>query len=361
MHVHVKPKPTDALLSTPIVQQTAFWGRVKARLGWSPRAYDLKTAHAGSAPADVLVVHRCVGRGASVAYVPFGPEHLPDDAGRGLFLERISECLRRLLPQDCIFVRYDLPWISPYAEEPARFDDQGHWLGAPEPEVQELRMNFGTDRRALRKAPTDIMPPDTVLVDLAASDEEILGRMKPKTRYNIGVSQRKGVRVFEAGAPGLAAWYALYQKTASRHGFVLHGMEHFEAVLAESGAESARTHLLLAEADGEPVAGMVLAVARRRATYLYGASSDSGRDAMASYALQWRAMGLAKAAGALEYDLFGCAPRPDAAHPLYGLWRFKTGFGGRLLHRQGCWDYPLDPAAYGAWREQETMSSGFHL
>jgi lipid II:glycine glycyltransferase (peptidoglycan interpeptide bridge formation enzyme) len=66
---------------------------------------------------------------------------------------------------------------------------------------------------------------------------------------------------------------------------------------------------------------------------------------MASYALPWAAIRLVRATGAAEYDLFGCAPGPDPEHPLHGLWRFKTGFGGTIVHRQGCRDYPLDARA----------------
>ena len=365
MRVTVKPKPPAKLLPTGIVQQTAFWSRVKESLGWSTGAFDLEPAPDAGA-GDMLVVGRGVSEEASIAYVPFGPEYRPDEGARGSFLESLSERLRAFLPRGCIFIRFELPWESPYAKEGSRYDADGYWLGAPEPEARELRMNFGTERRALRKAPTDLMPPDTVIVDLSPSEGEILGRMKPKTRYNIGLAARRGVLVEDAGPEGLEDWYALYAQTAARNGFVLHDRSHFAAVLAEGekGRSQGRreaARLLMAMRDGKPLAGMILALSGHRATYLYGASSDLGRDAMASYALQWAGMRLAKAAGALEYDLFGCAPRPDPEHPLYGLWRFKTGFGGKLVHRQGCWDYPLDPSTYELWRAHEATSQGFHL
>ena len=62
---------------------------------------------------------------------------------------------------------------------------------------------------------------------------------------------------------------------------------------------------------------------------------------MPTYALQWEAIRRAKAAGCLEYDMFGVAPQPDPTHPMYGLWKFKHGFGGEIFHQLGCWDYPL--------------------
>jgi len=359
MDLELARKPVDRLLPTGIVQQTSFWSRVKTRLGWSPEAYDLLAERDGA--ADMLIVRRKVGPEASIAYVPYGPEYLPDEERRGLFLERIAEGLRHQLPKDCIFIRFDLPWESPYARAPECFDADGHWTGAPAPAIREVRMNVCTERRALRKGPTDIMPTDTVILDLAPSEEEILGRMKPKTRYNIGLAERKGVRVEEAGLAELPVFYELYGETAGRNGFAHHGIGHFEAALAVKGTPSARTHLLLARRDGAALAGMILAVAGHRATYLYGASANADRGSMAPYALQWAAIRLARQAGADEYDLFGCAPRPDPQHPLFGLWRFKTGFGGTMIHRQGCWDYPLDVEAYEAWRMHEATSAGFHL
>jgi len=82
---------------------------------------------------------------------------------------------------------------------------------------------------------------------------------------------------------------------------------------------------------------------------------------MAPYALQWTAIQEAKRLGCRSYDLFGVAPSPDPEHPLYGLYRFKTGFGGALVHRQGSWDYPYDDRSYEFYCAQESTSQGFHL
>jgi lipid II:glycine glycyltransferase (peptidoglycan interpeptide bridge formation enzyme) len=74
---------------------------------------------------------------------------------------------------------------------------------------------------------------------------------------------------------------------------------------------------------------------------------------MALYALQWEAICRAKSYGCTEYDMFGVAPYPSPSHPLYGLYRFKTGFGGSILHRMGCWDYPLNHESYDMFRAAE--------
>ena len=70
------------------------------------------------------------------------------------------------------------------------------------------------------------------------------------------------------------------------------------------------------------------------------------RNVMPTYALQWRAMQISKARKCLEYDMFGIAPNPDTSHPMYGLYKFKQGFGGNIFHQLGCWDYPIDNDKY---------------
>ena len=81
---------------------------------------------------------------------------------------------------------------------------------------------------------------------------------------------------------------------------------------------------------------------------------------MASYALQWEAIRIARQSGCREYDMFGTAPNSNTGHPMYGLYRFKSGFGGHMFHRMGCWDYPLNKAKYNTFRAQELNFSMFY-
>lgn len=338
------------------LQQTAYWGRLKKQQGRQARAFDIITEKEDSISGDLLVVLRNIGPNALMAYVPFGPELLPEGMRRGPWLEKLSEKLRPGLPDDCVFIRYDLPWQSPWVDEPDRYTKDSQWKGSPKARVQEMRMNFDTEYWNLRKAPTDLLPPDTVLIDVASGRKRILARMKPKTRYNIRLAAKKGVRVRDAGPKGLDAWYSIYRETAKRHGMSLNNKDYFASAFMVKNRDidsPANVHLLLAEAGGRPLAGIIMAVAGTRATYLYGASSSEQKNLMASYAVQWEAISIARKEGCREYDLFGISPTPDPSHPMYGLYRFKTGFGGQKLHRHGCWDYPLDQEAYEVFRASE--------
>ncbi|HNZ93785.1 MAG TPA: peptidoglycan bridge formation glycyltransferase FemA/FemB family protein [Rectinema sp.] len=358
MDVQVLPKPATKLIATRLLQQTSFWGKVKSRLGWIAFACDIRVD--GIPSGDLLLLRRNVSPGISIAYAPFGPESLPDSDQRGLYLSALSSELRELLGPSCMFIRWDLPWESPYSEDKDRFDAKGNWLGPPETRLRELRMNWGLDNSAVHKAPTDILPPDTMIIDLNIEESEILAAMKPKTRYNTLLSFRRGVHVRHGKASDLDIWMKLYEQTARRNAIAYNDRRFFEALLVQH-CHDAAVHLLIAEKQNLPLAAMFLSISADRATYLYGASSNEGRNLMAPYALQWTAIKESKRHGCRSYDLFGVAPGPNPDHPLYGLYRFKAGFGGKMIHRQGSWDYPYDYHSYEYYIAQESTAKGFHL
>jgi len=202
-----------------------------------------------------------------------------------------------------------------------------------------------------------------VVLDLDRTEDDLLRGMKPKTRYNVRLAEKKGVRVYEAPPSSLPVWYGLYRETAARDGISLHEEAYYAALFDAADTHPGpvpRLHLLFAEAEGKVIAGIVVSVFGRQACYLYGAASDEMRNYMASYALQWHAIRLARAEGAEAYDLFGIPPRDDPDHAMYGLYRFKTGFGGRIVHRPGSYDYPLKPFVYRAYHLAEALRAGYY-
>ncbi|MFO8128435.1 MAG: peptidoglycan bridge formation glycyltransferase FemA/FemB family protein [Bacteroidales bacterium] len=383
MHVEVEPKNPFRLYPTPVLQQNAFWAQVKSGQGYGVRAFDVhsdpermrqgcdafvpeynQNATHECALTDLLVVIRDLGPGSRMAYIPYGPLVEPREEERGKYLESLSVKLREHLPPDCLFIRYDLLWESPWAREKDYYTPDGRWIGPPDAEIRELRMNFDTDTWNLHKAPGDVLPANTVYLDLTRPEDELLRRMKPKTRYNVRLSFRRGIQVWEAEPADIRVWYELYARTAERNRIHLDGLMYFRSVLEMTSGNRrspARIRLLMAGHENEPLAGMFLAIAGGRATYLYGASSAHKRDRMPSYALQWEAIVRARRAGCTEYDMFGVSPSADPSHPMYGLYRFKTGFGGHIFHREGCWDYALDREAYAGFRARELVSRGYHV
>jgi len=366
LQVALKVERTELsrLSDTDNLFQSDFWGRFKSRYGWQPRAFVVDTGTSGG-EARVLALVRELSSGLKVAYVPYGPDVDLSEEDYGLFLEALSGELEGRLPEGTVFVRFDLPWPSPYGRGrpgTARPGTVRHGAPRPAHRVRELRMNFGTRRRNLRKAPSDTLPVDTVIVDLTEDESALLSQMRSKTRYNVRLSKRSGVRVDQAGSAEIARWYRLYDRTTRRHRIVRYGLEYFREMmsLAERNAPSGPDlRLLLARDEEEILAGIILVLMGRHSSYLYGASSARKRSAMPAYRLQWRAMQIAKANGCLTYDLFGIPPTDTPSHPMHGLYRFKTGFGGAVLHRMGCWDFPFLPELYRRCREEELGSPGY--
>lgn len=368
MQVEVEAKDAGSLKNLGILQQTRWWAEMKESQGYEPRAYriTMETEEDRQIQDDLLVIMRKAMSGSesapAMAYIPYGPEIDPGDENSGQFLEKLSHELMHYLPGNCGLIRFDLQWESPWLHDDNRYNDQGEWLGLPSEQTREFRMNISTKDWNLFKAPTDSLPSSTLCLDLNLSEEELLAQMKPKTRYNIRLAGRRGVQVRTAGKADLETWYRLYRETAERNHFYHHGTDFFEGMLKanEQSHENTGSIMLIAEHDGEALAAMWLGLSGRQATYLYGASSTNKRNLMPAYALQWAAIKKAKMAGCTYYDMFGISPTANPAHPMYGLYRFKKGFGGKQILRRGCWDYPLDERIYQHLRSVEMHAMGYH-
>ena len=373
MILNLEQKDDNHLYKTAIIQQTAYWSKVKMLQGINTLAYNFKAKSEdiycqelenGFVVGDFLIMIQHLDKDNCIAYVPYGPEIEPTEEHQGYFLEQLSEALRQYLPKSCILIRYDLSWKSQWVNEDDCYDLHGNWIGLPSKRVQEMRLNFNTEYGYLRKSNTDILPSNTIFIDLKQSDDLLLDNMKSKTRYNINLAKRKGVRIVSLGLESLEIWYELYRQTAKRNNFFLHDINYFRIVLsakANNSESPADVYLLVANVEDQPLAAMFLVIAADRATYLYGASSTENRNYMATYALQWRAMQIAREQGCSEYDFFGISPDADSAHPMYGLYRFKSGFGGKVFHRMGCWDYPLDKRKYEFYSAMEFQNQSYHL
>jgi lipid II:glycine glycyltransferase (peptidoglycan interpeptide bridge formation enzyme) len=177
-------------------------------------------------------------------------------------------------------------------------------------------------------------PEQTLMVQLV-EPEAMLASFKPKHRYNIRLASRHGVEVEEGqDVDEMARQQAA---TAARQGIAPYRRE----VYARRLELLPWCRIYVARHEGEALAAITVARHAGRAYYLYGGSIESKRHLMATYAVQWAAMQSAFTAGCREYDLWGIPPAPDPSHPWFGLWQFKKGFGGALLHYVGAWQVVL--------------------
>ena len=175
------------------------------------------------------------------------------------------------------------------------------------------------------------------------TEEEIQAGFHQKWRYNIRVAERKGVTVEICGKEQIPAFADLMLTTGVRDGFVTRQPEYFASMLDNLG-EHAR--LYMAFYEGQPIAGTLAIHYGDKVWYLYGASSNEHRNLMPNYLLQWRMIQWAIETGCRVYDFRGVSGDVSEDNPLYGLYRFKQGFGGEFTEFIGEMDYVISPAVY---------------
>ena len=330
----------------PHLLQTWEWSLVKAKYGWKAMPFVWQNAQ-GKTVAAAMVLKRSIPVGGfakkmCVLYVPKGPlMDWNDTALRQCILGDLQAFAKR---QGAIFVKVD-PDVAlgkgvPRTEEAVEFNDG-----------QEVRSELM--RRGWKFSQDQIQFRNTVLVDLTLSEDEMLERMKQKTRYNVRLAQKKGVTVRVGRWDDLPLLYRMYAETSVRDGFLIREEGYYQTVwrnfmsvpLSTFGLQPF-SEPLIAEVDNEPVGAVSMFYFAGQAIYLFGMSRDEHREKMPNYLLQWEAMRRAKALGCKVYNLWGA---PDEFNEKDGLWsvfRFKEGFGGVVSRTLGAWDFTSNPLLY---------------
>jgi lipid II:glycine glycyltransferase (peptidoglycan interpeptide bridge formation enzyme) len=325
----IKSADIAACDNAQIFLQSSMWAEFKSRFGWEYKAFLI--SYEGNTSSPLLVLSRALG--FSFAYIPWGPQ-LPDNfptENRAKVLAELAKKLKSLLAPNTVFIRFDPPWLVTDNEN-------------------ALLLSAG-----LKCAAATVQAPDTVHIDLTPPCEEILAQMKSKWRYNISLSDKKEVKIKNVDVQELEIFYNLLKETAVRDGIAVHSFDYYKTLFEICHNRNLELRLYTAVHENDNLAAIVVLFFGTCATYLYGASSNIKRNLMAPYALQWKAMQDAKKAGCREYDLFGIPPDDNPDHPMSGLYRFKTGFGGQIIRRSGSWDYPYKPLFYRSFNFAETI------
>jgi len=321
-----------------ILQSTA-WGELKQAFGWDVERVAILDG-TGSVVAGAQILFRKFLPGLCMAYLgrgPVGPANFsPAHPSWSVLIEEIDAACKK---RRAIFLK-----IEPDLWEP---------LDAEENFAQPHQQN---PPQGFLFSDHTIQPARTLLVDICGEEQQVLARMKQKTRYNIRLAQKKGVVVTPSS--DIAAFYRLMESTGSRDAFGVHSLDYYRHVYQLFRQEDA-CQLLIAEFQGEPLAAVMVFAQGKRAWYFYGASSDAHRDLMPSYLVQWEAMRWARARGCELYDLWGVPDEDEKTLEdgfmqnqagLWGVYRFKRGFGGVLRRAQGPWDRVYNPLLYSAYR-----------
>ena len=299
------------------ILQTSAWGKLKADFGW-------QVLHVISANSGAQLLVKKILPGVRFAYIPKGPVGM---SWQQLWPE-IDQVCRRL---NRIFLKIEPDvWMV----------DEKYVIPA-----EQLPPGCVQSRHS-------IQPLRTLVVDISEGEQQILGQMKQKTRYNINLAIKRSVVV--RSHTSLGAFYHLMEITGQRDQFGIHSLEYYQRAFDLFSAHD-QCQLLVAEYEGIPLGALIVFRNGCRAWYFYGASSNAHRDRMPNHLLQWEAMRWAKSQGCTEYDLWG-VPDEDLATleakfsnreaGLWGIYRFKRGFGGALKRSVGPWDRVYNPTLY---------------
>ena len=303
---YIQSQPNTHLL------QTGEWGELKAAFGWKPVRVINETS-------GVQILFRKLPLGFTIGYSPKA------NFSESLWTEIDSVCKQN----HAIFLKL-------------------------EPDAWEGETPI-TSYKLLVTSLQNIQPPRTIMINIKGSEEEILSRMKQKTRYNIRLAEKKGVAVHVWD--DLESFHEMMLLTAGRDGFGVHSLEYYQRAYDLLHPKQ-MGELLVAEYQGKPLAALFVGRFGNRAYYLYGASTDEERNRMPTYLLQWEAIKWARACGCEEYDLWG-VPDEEAAtleanfekrhDGLWGVYRFKRGFGGQLKRATQAMDRVYNPLLYWAY------------
>lgn len=308
--------------------QLSQWGALKCRFGWQAERIAL-VQHGEIIAGAQLLVHR-LPWGQKMVYVPKGPLvnwHQPKHVKP--LLDALAAAGQR--------------WGAAFIKlEPDLLDSEY---------LEMLLTSYGLCRGH------PVQPRSTIHVPLQDGAEAVLAGMKQKWRYNVRLANRKGISIRQGNAEDVPAFNRLVVETGQRDGFGVHEPAYYEAAFRLFAPDGIACWLL-AEYQEQLLAAIVVFALGDKSWYLWGASSDQERQRMPNHRLQWAGMEWAMTQGCKSYDLWGVpdevgqdpeqwgenyAERHDG---LWGVYRFKQGFGGHIVRYVGGWDIVLSPLGY---------------
>ncbi len=332
---NLSPKEWDSLIRDVPggghVFQSHAWGEFKKRLGWTPVRLVMER-YGKTVGAGQFLLYDTAPIPGKLMYSPKGPWLSWEDetAVRAFFRE-----------------------VGSIA------DGKGAHTVKIEPEVREEQEGTKALLRKVgfEKFRWDLNFKTTMVLDLEPPEEELMANMKKDTRYGIRRAGREGVEVVEDNSEaGIEEFWRMFEVTADRNGFWYRPHE-YQVPMWRAMIEARQARLFFADHEGDRLAGMFVSNLGHKCWYSYGASTTEKRNLNPTYLLQWEAMRWAKERGVTYYDMVSI-PSPDELHgdhPLYGVYKFKAGFGGEVKDFVGCLDLPINPIRAKLWKKVEPL------
>ena len=300
--------------ASPILQSWE-WGEVKAASGWEP--IRIAVTEGGQIRAAIQILKR-----SFLFYAPRGPVlDIKDEKTLDLLLSEVRKLAKK---HKAVALK-----IDPEVEE-------------NDPAVQILK------KRGFIPQKKQVQPRATFYLDLTRPLDDLLASFEEKTRYNIRLAAKKGVKVIRD--QGAEIFYDIYRETARRDNFLIHPRSYYQKIMEIMGPQQ-MARVFVAYLADEPIAAVLVFCFGNRVWYMYGSSKSERREVMPNHALHWEVIKWAKEKGYKLYDLWGIPADPKPGHPLWGVYRFKKGFKGRQVNLVGACDLVYDPLFYNLFNK----------
>jgi len=311
------------------------WGDIKGRTGWKPWRLILEDDNGPWAAATVLERQLPMLK-TPIFYCPRGP--VVDMTDKDKLEATLREIEKLARQRKAILLKID-PDI-PISNET----------------VVKLLKDVGFKQVDKGKNFEGVQPKFVFRLDITPDEDTLLANMHQKTRYNIRLAMKKGVTVRLGTREDLPKFYEVLKETAERDKFLIRAYSYFED-LYDTLVPAGYGQLFIAEYQNKIIAGTFAFITGDKAWYIYGASSNSHRNVMPNYLIQWEMIRWAKANGCTLYDFRGVSGDLSEDNPLYGLYKFKKGFNGQFTEFIGEWDYVYRPVMYAIWQAAEKIYS----
>lgn len=318
--------------------QSYEWGEMKRALNWRPVRVVLERDGGGVAGVGQFLTYDTPLVPGVLMYCPKGPWLPWDDE------EAVRAFFRGLL---------------------AVAERRGAHTVKIEPEVPESRTRVKEllfSEIGFHRFRWNVNHKATITVDLSPSEEELLAKMKKGTRYGVRRAAKEGVKVVEDDSPAAReAFWRMHGEMVERKSFWSRPRGYYSTVW-DALRSAGMAHLFFAEHEGDRLAVALVYTFGRKCIYMLGATKREERDLQPGYLLQWEVMRWAKERGITHYDMWG-VPNLDTlneSHPLYGVYKWKAGFGGEIVDFLGCLDLPVRSTRAKLWDKVEPVYFRIH-
>ncbi|HPH78872.1 MAG TPA: peptidoglycan bridge formation glycyltransferase FemA/FemB family protein, partial [bacterium] len=288
------------------ITQTGYWLDIEKAN--QKKSFIIYTTKQQDITASVLLIKQLLPFGKNYLYAPYGPvikKDLTPDQILPVINDLILEINKFINLQNTVFIRF-------------------------EPFYQDCHTIFSALQSSGFQSTNEFtQPKDTSILNLRQTEDQLFRSFHQKTRYNIRLAHKKNVKVVKStDISEIKYFYKLLLNTCDRDKFRPHPQKHYQNILQILGPKDI-AYVYHAQYNQKIIASIIVTFFGHVASYLHGASSNTYRNLMPNYALQWQAIRDAINKDCHFYDFGGIAPpNAPANHPWHGITRFKQGFNG---------------------------------